>query len=454
MRSICLNFEINHIEYLSNQNKGEIDSESIALSNMVANSHFSNVNKALSDISSEFGSLFKYSISISKDSIAFYKKHIPWFITEIKELNNRSVSFPLCVSSLSNISSYSKFNGEYYDHKLFIKETFDNDTTDVLFAANLFTKDLYDKVSKSKIKAIWINSHTDNDSINKLINIDDVQGVELLQSDIELRTMFIDSKFSLSDIIDKLNNKPSDTQIVNLSFNYFDFVDNNSLLQKIKDFPEQLMSDSNFTFSSLNEIINYANSEYIPKFIDGIADNVSQIQDINPDAVQLFMNYEAIIEDINKCKEIEKSIAWNYLNSTNLVSLVLNKVFDKHYFNDNCSFKSHKAFYNNVDGIYANLISDLDFCLDNDNLKNSQYRFTDLEKMPKIMLKKLFSGLDSKTIYYSIQNQSLMLQDKVLSIIPYRVLDDIEEIMANSDSIDKIEIRNARRRILSKLKKM
>ncbi|OYT11241.1 MAG: hypothetical protein B6I18_04900 [Bacteroidetes bacterium 4572_112] len=454
MRSICLNFEINHIEFISNNINDEIDSQSIELSKKLVESYYSKINNVLAEISNEFGSLFKYSISISNESIAFYKEHFPAFIDELKELNKRSISFPLCVSSLSDITNINKFNTEIQEHKNSVNSILSFETTDVLFASNLFTKNLFDKVYRSKIKAIWASTIVNKQYVNKLIGIDDVEGVELLQSDNELCAMFIDDKYKLSDIINKLNDKSADTQLVNLSFNYSDFIDNDTILDKLRSFPEQLMSESNFTFSSLSEIINYAESEFIPKYVNTLPESISNLEGINKDSLLLISKFESINNDIHKCKEIERSKLWNYLNSTSSIANLNNKVFDKQFIGNNCDFDSQKQFSMQIKNLYLQLSSNIDDCLENDNLKNAQYRFTDLENMPKVKLKKLFSGVDAKTILYSIQNQSAMLKDRVLSNIPYRVLDEIEELIAVDNDFDKVEIRNARRRILSKLKKI
>ena len=448
MRSICLNFEINHIQC----NNSELSDNEKRLFNEDINrelikKYYSKINDILIKISSEFGSLFKYSISISKDSLGFYNTYNPSFIDSLKQLNKLSVSYLHTLSSLSAITNSNKLTNEITDYQIYIRSLLNKECTNILYDSGLLNKELLNSINKSDISAILVNKSFDNNN-NKVLLSDEIHNIKLLQNDSGFLTSFIDSNNDLDSIINILNNKPDDTEIVNININYSDFIDNEVLLSKLKEFPEKLMSESNYAFISLEDAFNYSEAKYIAASIDSIADNILSINYENEYSKQLIIECENVANEVYRCRTIEKSDLWRQISSINLYRNFETDIYANQEIKE---LESPAIIIDYVLSDYNRLVSSLDICNEgNDSYKT---RFADIENMPKLKVKKLFSGFDAQTILYSIENQSAELKDRVLSNIPYKILDEVESIMSDS-KISKIEIRNARRRILTKLKKI
>ncbi|MCK5846301.1 MAG: hypothetical protein KAG84_02600 [Bacteroidales bacterium] len=455
MPSVCLNFEINHIDNILNiKGIDSLNENSIKkISNDIVINHYLKVNKVLSEISDEFGSLFKYSISISNETLLHYRKYAPEFLKSISVLNKRSIAINSTISNVYSIDSKNKLNNEIADNSELIYDLLGFKSSDILFANNFVCADLLNNIDSTTIGAIWANNNLYKDYINEVLLIDEAIDLKLLQAETDLQSAFMNDTLDLASIINTLNSKPDNTQVVNININYSDFINNDVLLKKLRDFPEILMSESNYAFSSSSELINHVQAVSIPNNNKKLDDTIADILMRDEKSKSFATHINSINADINKCKNIEKSELWKSVSSLNMVSNINNEVYSKAYIVRLLGISD--SFENIIDNKFEELINTLDVCLEEDNLKNSQYRFADIETMPKVKLRKLFKGIDASTIYFSLQNQSIILKDRVLSNIPYKILDKVEEQMQNETTNDnKVEVRNARRRLLSKLKKL
>jgi flagellar motor switch protein FliG len=74
--------------------------------------------------------------------------------------------------------------------------------------------------------------------------------------------------------------------------------------------------------------------------------------------------------------------------------------------------------------------------------------------MPKQKLKSLLSSIDTETLILGLQNVNNNLKDQVLSNITNKALLEFEKMEEKFKSFDDKEVKNAKRRIINKIKKI
>ncbi len=445
MRSVCLNFEIsNPIGGLASSMNNSIDSEKIAKELVVKN--YNGIIKTLNNLSSEFGSLFKYSISISEDALIFFQNNFPEFIDSINSLNRHSMSLNQCVSNIDSIDNNNKFSIELVRQKEKLNSLLNFPFANVINIGDYFTRNVITNSIKSGLKAICYNSDTDVN--NSIIQINDLSDLKLIKEDYIIQKMFKADANSLDEIVLYLKAKSENTQLVYFNLNFSDFVNNKSLLEKLSLFPEKLMSESDFTFNSLSEIISYSCATIENSFLDTVPENLYSLFKADSFLNKYMGIYKKINLKISKCRALEISNEWQDINSLQFITNYTKGFLLKEYFNKKINVNNEKIKQ------LVNFEANLEACI-KASFINKYSRFADIERLPKIKLKKMLKGFDGRTIFYSIQNQSPGLKDKILSNIPLHILDEIELLIEEiGDGADSIEIRNARRRVLSKLKKI
>lgn len=455
MRSICLNFEINKpaLDFsIENINSEDVIKFNTKLAQELVDKYYSKINAIIGEIISEFGSLVKFSFNISASTIFYYQEFAPSFLNDISKLDYRCISFNKYVSQIDGYSSLSKLTKELDLHEKNISETFNIKTSEIICLGKHINQNTIKNISNSGIKAIISNKTIDNISVNQIININDNFDVKLLQTDEYFSDLFVDNKISMTKIISNLNNTPDTLQFINLNLNYSDFIDNEQLFTKLRNFPEKVMSMSNFTFNSVDEIVKYAEVSQMedqiifPKTIFDILNE----NDVYRTNKKSFLKITQLISSYNS-----EDYIWNEVNSIDLYTNYENGFYSKPYIKQYLKIYRNTKVSTLIGRKYFALEAIINTYLEQDFLNTSHHKFTDLATMPKVKLKKLLSLVDAETIFYSIQNQSNILKDKVLSNISLKALANIEDLMETPVSdISNIEIRNARRRVLSKLKKM
>ncbi len=454
MRSICLNFEINKPAMDFSVENNDFVKFNTDLAKDLVNNYYSKINLIIADIISEFGSLVKFSFNISNSTINYYREFAPDFLTELSKLDSRSISFNKCISQLDSFDDSNKFTKELHSQQENISEIFNVKTSSLIYLGDFVTDNTLQNIPSNNIDAIISKTIIDSNNVNNIIRIDENFDIKLLQTDIDFSSLFVDNKVSINKIISFLNQVPDSSQLVNLNLNYTDFVANEFLFDKLRNFPEKVMSNSNFTFNSVSELVKYADisdTDFTSKFPKSIFEILNE----NDIFKTIRKQFHKLDSTISNYKEIQDTSIWSELNNTDLYSNYENNLYFKSYFKQYLKVYRNTKVATLVNRKIIVLKEQLDNHLEQDFLQNTQHRFTDLETMPKVKLKKLLSMVDAETIFYSIQNQSNTLKDKVLSNIPLKVLSSIEQLMEiDTNEIPYIEIRNARRRVLSKLKKM
>jgi len=81
-------------------------------------------------------------------------------------------------------------------------------------------------------------------------------------------------------------------------------------------------------------------------------------------------------------------------------------------------------------------------------------KFSDLAVIPKQKLKAVLSSFDAETILFALQNANNTLKDRVLSNVTNKVLAEFETLDEKVKGFEENKVRNAKRKILNKIKKI
>jgi len=178
---------------------------------------------------------------------------------------------------------------------------------------------------------------------------------------------------------------------------------------------------------------------------------------------------------VKKCNDAQLIKDWEYLQTSDHFYYMCTKWFsdgDVHkYFNPYGT--PYEAFIN-----YMNVLSDfiirVETCnrntqkskdpelpvnktndINEESKTSSSYgKFTDLTKIPKQKLRSILANFDAETLIYALQNVNANLKDKVLSNITNKALADFERLEDKITDFESNKIRNAKRKILNKIKSL
>jgi alpha-amylase len=279
-----------------------------------------------------------------------------------------------------------------------------------------------------------------------------------------------------------LNEIDDKEEVINLFMDYETFGEHQwpetGIFEFMRALPERVMSNTNFSFNTPSEVSNHLQPVapiHVPNPIswadeerDLTAWLGNELQD------EAFDKLYELESQVKKCDDAQLIKDWEYLQTSDHFYYMCTKWFsdgDVHkYFNPYGT--PYDAFIN-----YMNVLSDfiirVEACVKNISKPKqisivkeekseqkettkiqSNYRFSDLKKIPKQKLKNLLSGFDGETLLLALHKADNNLKDRVLSNISNRVLIEFEKLEEEFLGFEDNKIRNAKRRILNKLKKM
>ena len=508
MRSICFYFQVHQPYRLKHYRFFDIgkdhnyydEYQNEFIARRIADKCYLPMNQLLLDAIKEFGSMFKVSFSISGTALDQFEQYTPEVIDSFRRLaESGSVEFlsETYTHSLSALKSKDEFTKQVKKHQDKIMDlfgvkpiTFRN--TELIYSDEIgaMVADMgFSTMLTEGAKHIlgWKSpNYLYTNAINPKLKL--LLKNFQLSDDIAFRfsqQSWESWPLTTEKFVGWLNEIDSKEEVVNLFMDYETFGEHQWPETGIFDFmralPERVMSNSNFSFNTPSELSNHLQAVapiHVPNPISW-ADEERDLtawlgNELQDEAFDKLYELEA---KVKKCDDVQLIKDWEYLQTSDHFYYMCTKWFsdgDVHkYFNPYGT--PYEAFIN-----YMNVLSDFiirieecvkyngkqkkesstDSFIDNvtdeakEILEPLYTKFNDLTAMPKQKLKTLLSGIDTETLILGMQNANNNLKDRVLSNITNKALLEFEKMEEKFKPFDEKDIRNAKRRIINKIKKI
>jgi alpha-amylase len=465
----------------------------------VADKCYLPMNQLLLDSIKEFGSMFKVSFSISGTALDQFEQYTPEVIDSFRRLaESGSVEFlsETYTHSLSALKSKDEFQKQVKKHQDKIMELFGVKPTTFRNTELIYSDEIGAMVADMGFSTMltegakhilgWKSpNYLYTNAINPKLKL--LLKNFQLSDDIAFRfsqQSWESWPLTTEKFVGWLNEIDSKEEVVNLFMDYETFGEHQWPETGIFDFmralPERVMSNSNFSFNTPSELSSHLQAIapiHVPNPISW-ADEERDLtawlgNELQDEAFDKLYELEA---KVKKCDDAQLIKDWEYLQTSDHFYYMCTKWFsdgDVHkYFNPYGT--PYEAFIN-----YMNVLSDFiirieecvkynkakkesstDKFIDDlkedikDKFKPAYTKFSDLSVMPKQKLKSLLSSIDTETLILGLQNVNNNLKDQVLSNITNKALLEFEKMEEKFKSFDDKEVKNAKRRIINKIKKI
>ncbi len=505
MRSICFYFQVHQPYRLKHYRFFDIgkdhnyydDYQNEFIARRVADKCYLPMNELLLEAIKEFGSNFKVSFSLSGTAIDQFEQYTPEVIDSFRRLaESGSVEFlsETYTHSLSALKSKDEFTKQVKKHQNKIMELFGVKPTTFRNTELIYSDEIGAMVADMGFSTMltegakhilgWKSpNYLYTNAINPKLKL--LLKNFQLSDDIAFRfsqQSWESWPLTTEKFVDWINAIDQKEEVINLFMDYETFGEHQWPETGIFDFmralPEKVMSNSNFSFNTPSELGNHLQAIapiHVPTPIswadeerDLTAWLGNELQD------EAFDKLYELESKVKKCDDTQLIKDWEYLQTSDHFYYMCTKWFsdgDVHkYFNPYGT--PYDAFIN-----YMNVLSDfiirVEECAKHiaknkpvkivsassttniEEKKSVNYsKFTDLTIMPKQKLKVLLSNLDIETLLYALRNTNNNLKDKVLSNITNKALQEYENLEENIKEFDANKIRNAKRRVLNKIKSL
>jgi len=507
MRSICFYFQVHQPYRLKHYRFFDIgkdhnyydDYQNEFIAKRVAEKCYLPMNQLLLDSIKEFGSMFKVSFSISGTALDQFEQYTPEVIDSFRRLaESGSVEFlsETYTHSLSALKSKDEFQKQVKKHQDKIMELFGVKPTTFRNTELIYSDEIGAMVADMGFSTMltegakhilgWKSpNYLYTNAINPKLKL--LLKNFQLSDDIAFRfsqQSWESWPLTTEKFVGWLNEIDSKEEVVNLFMDYETFGEHQWPETGIFDFmralPERVMSNSNFSFNTPSELGSHLQAIapiHVPNPIswadeerDLTAWLGNELQD------EAFDKLYELESKVKKCNDAQLIKDWEYLQTSDHFYYMCTKWFsdgDVHkYFNpygtpyeafinymnvlsdfiiriEECGKHSSKKKASTTDKIIENITEEA-----KETFKPIYTKFNDLTKMPKQKLKSLLSSLDTETLILGMQNVNNSMKDQVLSNITNKALLEFEKMEEKLKSFDDKDIKNAKRRILNKIKKI
>ncbi|RLD40271.1 MAG: alpha-amylase [Bacteroidetes bacterium] len=508
MRSICFYFQVHQPYRLKHYRFFDIgkdhnyydEYQNEFIARRIADKCYLPMNQLLLDAIKEFGSMFKVSFSISGTALDQFEQYTPEVIDSFRRLaESGSVEFlsETYTHSLSALKSKDEFTKQVKKHQGRIMELFGVKPTTFRNTELIYSDEIGAMVADMGFSTMltegakhilgWKSpNYLYTNAINPKLKL--LLKNFQLSDDIAFRfsqQSWESWPLTTEKFVGWLNEIDPKEEVVNLFMDYETFGEHQWPETGIFDFmralPERVMSNSNFSFNTPSELSNHLQAIapiHVPNPIswadeerDLTAWLGNELQD------EAFDKLYELEPKVKKCSDVQLIKDWEYLQTSDHFYYMCTKWFsdgDVHkYFNPYGT--PYEAFIN-----YMNVLSDfiirIDECVKDNGKQRKESstnlfienvtdeakeildplytKFNDLTAMPKQKLKVLLSGIDTETLILGMQKVNNNLKDRVLSNVTNKTLLEFEKMEEKFNSFDDKEIKNAKRRILNKIKKI
>ncbi len=514
MKSICFYFQVHQPYRLKRYRFFDIgkdhhyydDYQNEFIARRVADKCYLPMNQLLLDAINEFGSMFKISFSISGTALDQFEQYTPEVIDSFRRLaESGSVEFlsETYTHSLSSLKSKEEFSKQVRKHQQKIQDLFGQKPTTFRNTELIYSDEIGAMVADMGFNTMltegakhilgWKSSnYVYTNAINPKLKL--LLKNFQLSDDIAFRfseQSWGEWPLTTEKFVGWLNEIDEKEEVINLFMDYETFGEHQWPETGIFDFmralPEKVMSHTNFSFNTPSEVSSHLQAvapihvPYPISWADEERDLTAWLgNELQDEAFDKLYQLEA---KVKKCTDASIIKDWEYLQTSDHFYYMCTKWFsdgDVHkYFNPYGT--PYEAFIN-----YMNVLSDfiirLDECIDivakskpkrenpikkpapeiskkkstekKKEEKTKTYRFKDLSSIPKQKLKTVLANITIETLVYALNNADTNLKDRILSTIPTKALKEFEQLEDKMTDISANAIKNAKRRILSKLKKI
>ncbi len=499
MRSICFYFQVHQPYRLKRYRFFDIgkdhyyydDYQNSYIARRVADKCYIPMNQLLLDLINEFGVNFKVAFSISGTALDQFEQYTPDVIESFKRLaETGSVEFlsETYTHSLSALKSKDEFSGQVQKHREKIKELFNVKPVTFRNTELIYSDEIGAMVADMGFKTMltegakhilgWKSpNYLYTNAINPRLKL--LLKNFRLSDDIAFRfsqTSWEAWPLTTEKFVNWLNAIDQKEEVVNLFMDYETFGEHQWAETGIFDFmralPEKVLSGTNFTFNTPAEVSSHLQPVapiHVPhpiSWADEERDLTAWLgNELQDEAFDKLYSLEDKVKAVN---DPVLTRDWEYLQTSDHFYYMCTKWFsdgDVHkYFNPYGT--PYEAFIN-----YMNVFSDFEIRVNeayaarkkelkkeknaaeientkSKAVKKTVKRFSHLMEVPDSKVKAALKAFDSKVIYNALSSASEELKDKIMSNIPQKTLEKLEEYTSRKLPVSENQVKYARKQIL------